>query len=430
MVLNLRVGILGGLNNLDWGMSMKNVIIVGAGASGIIAAYFAEKNGANVTLIEKNKMIGRKLRITGKGRCNITNASDLEDIIKNIYKNGNFMYSSLYSFTNYDMMDLLERNGLKIKVERGNRVFPESDLAIDVVRTLEKMISNKNIKIIYNKTVKKMILDETKSQIRGVKLNSGEIIYADSVVVSTGGMTYPLTGSTGDGYRFARDCNHEVTELYPALVGMETKEVPAKEMVGFLLKNISIKLLKNGKKIYEEQGELEFRDYGIDGALVKRASSLVRDSSDYKVILDLKPALSREKLDMRIQRDFSKNMNISFKKAIKSLLPSNLLSFVLEKSDIDSEKVVHQIKKEERLKFVDLIKNIEFNIKSLRPMDEGIVTSGGVSIKEINPQTMESKLVKGLYFSGEVIDVEGYTGGYNLQIAFSTGYLAGVSASV
>lgn len=408
---------------------MKKVAIIGAGAAGSIAAYFAAKSGADVTVYEKNNIIGRKLRITGKGRCNITNASDLEDIISNIYRNGNFMYSALYSFSNDNLMDLFKEYGLKLKIERGNRVFPESDKALDVVLTIEKMLKDAGVKIEFNKKVESIIIED--ERIKGIKLGDGKKIFADSVVIATGGVSYPLTGSSGDGYKMAGKAGHNITRLKPALAGLETVQLPRKEMIGLNLRNIGIGLYENNKKIYEDFGELEFRNYGIDGPTIKSASCYVEDTqkNTYYIVLDLKAALSEEKLDLRIQRDFKKYMNKNFENALNDLLPKSMIDFVISLSEIDRYKAVHQITKKERRKLLESIKKIRFDIKKIRPIEEAIVTSGGVEVKEINPATMESKKVEGLYFAGEIVDIDAYTGGYNLQAAFSMGYLAGISSS-
>lgn len=408
---------------------MKKVAIIGAGAAGSIAAYFAAKSGADVTVYEKNNIIGRKLRITGKGRCNITNASDLEDIISNIYRNGNFMYSALYSFSNDNLMDLFKEYGLKLKIERGNRVFPESDKALDVVLTIEKMLKDAGVKIEFNKKVESIIIED--ERIKGIKLGDGKKIFADSVVIATGGVSYPLTGSSGDGYKMAGKAGHNITRLKPALAGLETVQLPRKEMIGLNLRNIGISLYENNKKIYEDFGELEFRNYGIDGPTIKSASCYVEDTqkNTYYIVLDLKAALSEEKLDLRIQRDFKKYMNKNFENALNDLLPKSMIDFVISLSEIDRYKAVHQITKKERRKLLESIKKIRFDIKKIRPIEEAIVTSGGVEVKEINPATMESKKVEGLYFAGEILDIDAYTGGYNLQAAFSMGYLAGISSS-
>lgn len=408
---------------------MKKVAIIGAGAAGSIAAYFAAKSGADVTVYEKNNIIGRKLRITGKGRCNITNASDLEDIISNIYRNGNFMYSALYSFSNDNLMDLFKEYGLKLKIERGNRVFPESDKALDVVLTIEKMLKDAGVKIEFNRKVESIIIED--ERIKGIKLGDGKKIFADSVVIATGGVSYPLTGSSGDGYKMAGKAGHNITRLKPALAGLETVQLPRKEMIGLNLRNIGISLYENNKKIYEDFGELEFRNYGIDGPTIKSASCYVEDTqkNTYYIVLDLKAALSEEKLDLRIQRDFKKYMNKNFENALNDLLPKSMIDFVISLSEIDRYKSVHQITKKERRKLLESIKKIRFDIKKIRPIEEAIVTSGGVEVKEINPATMESKKVEGLYFAGEIVDIDAYTGGYNLQAAFSMGYLAGISSS-
>ncbi len=408
---------------------MKKIAVIGAGAAGSLAAYFAAKAGADVTIYEKNNIIGRKLRITGKGRCNITNASDIEDIISNIYRNGNFMYSALYSFTNDNLMELFEKYGLELKVERGNRVFPKSDKALDVVVTIEKMLKDVGVKIQFKKKVDTILIDDGK--IKGIKLADGKEVLADSVIVASGGVSYPLTGSTGDGYKMASKVGHSITRLKAALVGLETQELVKKEMIGLNLRNINISLYENNKKIYEDFGELEFRNYGIDGPTIKSASCYIEDTDkkSYYIILDLKPALSEEKLDLRIQRDFKKYMNKKFEDSLNDLLPRAMIDFVIEKSQIDRKKLVHQVTKEERKKLLESIKNIKFDIKRLRPIEEAIVTSGGVEVKEINPSTMESKKIQGLFFAGEVVDIDAYTGGFNLQAAFSMAYLAGCASS-
>lgn len=407
----------------------KKVVVIGGGAAGMMAGYFAAKEGASVTILEKNKMLGRKIRISGKGRCNLTNASDLETIINNIYRNGNFMYSSLYSFTNDNLIDLFESFGLKLKTERGNRVFPVSDKAIDVVKTMEKMLDSRNVRVKTSSTVKNIILEDEK--VKGVVLSNGTKMMADRVIVTTGGKSYPLTGSTGDGYIMAKKCGHSITDLYPALVGLETREPISEELVGLNLRNISINLYKNGKKIYEDFGELEYRDYGIDGPLIKSASCYMDNfqKNNYKIVLDLKPALTYEKLDARILRDFEKYSNKPFEKSLKDLLPKKMIDYIVYKTGIDRKKPVHQVSKEERHILLVLIKGVEYDIKRLRPLEEAIVTEGGISVKEVNPSTMESKLVEGLYFAGEILDINGFTGGYNLQIAFSTGYLAGINSA-
>ena len=411
---------------------MKKVVVVGAGAAGCMAAISASKNGSKVILLEKNNMIGKKIRITGKGRCNITNSGDIEDIMNNIYKNRNFMYSSLYTYTNENLMRDLQDNGLEIKVERGNRVFPKSDKAIDVVIALEKMMSKEKVEIRYNSIVKELIIknDESKDKkyISGVVLKNGERIYCDSVIVATGGKSYPKTGANGDGYKILSKVGHKITDIKPALVGMEVEEEIKDSMVGLLLKNIGFKLYQSETLVYEDFGELEYRKYGIDGATVKSASCHydIRKKG-YIAVIDLKPALSKEKLDNRIQRDFKSNMNSRFEVVLKGLLPMVLVEEVSKRCKIPLDKTIHQITREERYRLIDVLKNFSYRITSLRSIDEAIITDGGVELKEINPSTMESKLIEGLYIAGEILDVEGYTGGYNLQIAFSTGYLAGMN---
>ncbi|WP_314729879.1 NAD(P)/FAD-dependent oxidoreductase [Peptostreptococcus stomatis] len=408
---------------------MKKVIVIGAGAAGMMAAYFAAREGAHVTIIEKNKILGRKIRITGKGRCNVTNASDLDTIINNIYRNGNFMYSSLYSFTNDDLIDLFESFGLKLKTERGNRVFPLSDKAIDVVKAMEKMLDSQAVNIKTGAKVRSILLDGNK--VKGLILSNGTKIFADKIILATGGKSYPLTGSTGDGYTMAKECGHRVTNLYPSLIGMETVQDIKRDMVGLNLRNISIKLYKNSKEIYQDFGELEFREYGLDGPVIKSGSCYIDDfqKNNYRILLDLKPALSNEKLDARILRDFEKYSNNSFETGLKDLLHKKMIDYIIDKVGIDRKKPVHQVSKEERHRLLSLIKGIDFDIKRLRPIDEAIITEGGIEVKEVNPSTMESKLVEGLYFAGEILDVNAFTGGFNLQIAFSTGYLAGTSSA-
>lgn len=408
---------------------MKKVVVIGAGAAGMMAAYFAAREGAHVTIIEKNKILGRKIRITGKGRCNVTNASDLDTIINNIYRNGNFMYSSLYSFTNDALIDLFESFGLKLKTERGNRVFPLSDKAIDVVKAMEKMLDSQAVNIKTGAKVRSILLDGNK--VKGLILSNGTKIFADKIILATGGKSYPLTGSAGDGYTMAKECGHRVTNLYPSLIGMETVQDIKRDMVGLNLRNISIKLYKNSKEIYQGFGELEFREYGLDGPVIKSASCYIDDfqKNNYRILLDLKPALSNEKLDARILRDFEKYSNNSFETGLKDLLHKKMIDYIIDKVGIDRKKPVHQVSKEERHRLLSLIKGIDFDIKRLRPIDEAIITEGGIEVKEVNPSTMESKLVEGLYFAGEILDVNAFTGGFNLQIAFSTGYLAGTSSA-
>ncbi len=405
----------------------KKVVVIGGGAAGMIAAAIAGSRGLDVTLIEKNNIMGKKLLITGKGRCNITNDCDVEELIENVPVNGKFLYSAFYTFTNMDVIDLFNKLGVKTKVERGNRVFPVSDRSSDVVEALKKYMKQNNVKVLKGEVDK---VESNDGYIKKIVLKDGQCIMCDSVIVATGGASYPQTGSTGDGYKFARQNGHNINKIKPSLVPLETNEKWVKNLQGLTLRNISIKVLnKNNKKIYEDFGELNFNSYGISGPVVLSASCYIKDMDkyDYKVMIDLKPALSNEKLDNRIQRDFEKYSTKSFEEALKDLLPQKMIPTIIELSEIDSKKIVNQISKEERKQLIDALKNMTLNIKKYRPIKEAIVTSGGVKINEINPSTMESKLVNGLYFVGEVIDVDAYTGGFNLQIAFSTGYLAGIN---
>lgn len=407
---------------------MKKVVIIGAGPAGMTAAYSASQKGLDVILIEKNERVGRKLLITGKGRCNITNNCEIEELIANVNTNSKFLYSAFYTFTNDAVMDMFESLGVKLKTERGNRVFPESDRAIDVVDAMAKLIKRKNIKLITGKSVKD--IKEKNKKIESVILDNGKEIKTDAVIIATGGASYKRTGSTGDGYKLSEKLGHKITPIKPSLIGLEINEEFVYKLKGLSLRNVSIVVYGNkNKKIYDDFGEMEFTDYGIDGPIIKSASCIMKDLSkeNYKIILDLKPALDYEKLDKRIQRDFKKFINNKFENSLSELLPSKMIPVVIEKSGIDRKTPVNSITKEERKNLVHTIKNIEMNVKRYRPIEEAIVTSGGVKTSEINSSTMESKLVDGLYFAGEVIDVDAYTGGFNLQIAFSTGYLAGMS---
>lgn len=407
---------------------MKKIVVIGGGAAGIIAAATASKRGLDVTLIEKNNRLGRKLLITGKGRCNITNACDIEEMIENVPVNGKFLYSAFYTFTNDDVISLFNELGLKTKVERGKRVFPESDKALDVVKALEKYIRKNNVNVITDSPVEKVVSKDNKVQ--KVILKNKKEINCDSVIIATGGSSYPLTGSTGDGYKFAKENGHTIVPLKPSLIGLETNENWVKDLEKLTLKNISIKVLnKNNKKIYEDFGEMEFTKYGVSGPVILSSSSRMKDiqKEQYKIVIDLKPALNIEKLDKRVQNDFSKYSNKTFENSLNDLLPQKLIPVIIKLSEIDPNTVVHQISKEQRKNLINTLKNLSVTIKKYRPIEEAIVTSGGVKTSEISSSTMESKLIEGLYFAGEVVDVDGYTGGFNLQIAFSTGYLAGMN---
>ena len=409
---------------------MSNVIVVGGGAAGMMAAIFAARNGQNVTLLEKNEKLGKKIFITGKGRCNITNASEIEDLFSAVISNPKFLYSGFYSFTNDQVIHFFEELGVATKIERGNRVFPVSDHSSDVIAALAREMQHLKVKVQLHCEVKELLINNEK-EIKGVRLANGKKMTADAVVVATGGISYPSTGSTGDGYRFARDCGHKVTELFPSLVPMEVKEWYAKELQGLSLKNIEIHITDGKKKLYDEFGEMLFTHYGVTGPVILSASSIVGKTLEKKELvlhIDLKPALAEEQLDKRLLREFEANHNKQFKNAIDSLLPAKLRPVIIELSGIEEEKKVHEITKEERLNLLRLIKDFHMTLTGLRGYNEAIITKGGISVKEIDPGTMESKLIKNLYFAGEVLDLDAVTGGYNLQIAWSTGYLAGISA--
>lgn len=409
---------------------MSNVIVVGGGAAGMMAAIFAARNGQNVTLLEKNEKLGKKIFITGKGRCNITNASEIEDLFSAVISNPKFLYSGFYSFTNDQVIHFFEELGVATKIERGNRVFPVSDHSSDVIAALAREMQHLKVKVQLHCEVKDLLINNEK-EIKGVRLANGKKMTADAVVVATGGISYPSTGSTGDGYRFARNCGHKVTELFPSLVPMEVKEWYAKELQGLSLKNIEIHITDGKKKLYDEFGEMLFTHYGVTGPVILSASSIVGKTLEKKELvlhIDLKPALAEEQLDKRLLREFEANHNKQFKNAIDSLLPAKLRPVIIELSGIEEEKKVHEITKEERLNLLRLIKDFHMTLTGLRGYNEAIITKGGISVKEIDPGTMESKLIKNLYFAGEVLDLDAVTGGYNLQIAWSTGYLAGISA--
>lgn len=399
-----------------------DTIIIGGGPAGLAAAYASLKAGKNTAVIERNDRPGKKLLITGKGRCNITNAADISDFIANVPVNSNFLYSAFYTFTNDDLIRLLNDNGLETKVERGQRVFPKSDRASDVLKTLMKITSCADF--IYNTRVKSILTEDACAV--GVKTYDNSEIYADRIIIATGGKSYSATGSTGDGYRLASAMGHAIIEPKPSLVPLETDEVY--DLMGLSLKNIGIKVSnKNGKIIYEDFGEMVFTHFGVSGPVILSASSHIRYADGHTLSIDLKPALSEKQLDARILRDFEEFSRKNFSNSLDELLPKKLIPVVVELSGIPPETKIHQITKAQRQALLDVIKNFTLHIKGMRPIDEAIITSGGVKVSEINPSTMESKLVKNLYFAGEVIDVDAYTGGFNLQIAFSTGFLAGNS---
>mgnify|MGYP004519153371 FL=1 len=408
---------------------MSNVIVVGGGAAGMMAAVFAARNGQNVQLLEKNEKLGKKLFITGKGRCNITNAADIEDLFTAVISNPKFLYSGFYSFTNQQVIDFFEELGVKTKVERGERVFPVSDHSSDVIAAFSRELKSLGVSVSLHTEVRELLCEQDK--VCGVLLTNGKKMKADAVIVATGGISYPSTGSTGDGYRFARETGHRVTELLPSLVPMEVRQWYAKELQGLSLRNIEIRITDGKKKLYEEFGEMLFTHYGVTGPVILSASSVVGKTLRKKELtlhIDLKPALSEEQLDKRILREFDANHNKQYKNSIDSLFPAKLKPVMIELSEIEPEKKVNEITKEERQRLVHLIKDFTMTLTGLRGYNEAIITKGGVSVKEIDPGTMESKIIKGLYFAGEVLDLDAVTGGYNLQIAWSTGYLAGINA--
>lgn len=407
-------------------IKLSKVIIVGGGAAGMLAAIGAAKNNHEVILCEKNEKLGKKIYITGKGRCNVTNACDLEDFFKNIVRNEKFMYSSLYGFTNQDLMDLLEHSGCPLKVERGNRVFPVSDHSSDVIKTLQHILTDLNVTVRYQSKVKKILISN--QTVAGIVLASGEEIYGDAIIIATGGLSYPTTGSTGDGYEFAKKVGHTIVETVPGLVPFVIKESWCQELQGLALKNVSVQLLIEDKKVYEELGEMLFTHFGVSGPLILSASNFFQNKQNNTILkIDLKPALTEEQLDKRILREFEEQQNKQFKNSLQKLFPVKLIPIMIQLSGIHPDKKVHEITKEERLRFGKLIKNVELTVSGTRDFQEAIITRGGLSIKELNPSTMESKLVKNVYFAGEMLDIHGHTGGYNLQIAFSTGFLAGSS---
>lgn len=401
---------------------MSKVIVIGGGPAGIMSAITAAENH-DVILIEKNEKLGKKLFITGKGRCNVTNAKDIGEFFDYIPGNPEFLYSSLYTYTNENVMNFFESLGVQLKVERGDRVFPESDKSSDIIRGLEQELIKRNVNIKLNAKVKDIILDEGK--IAELVLQDDSRIKGDYFILATGGASYPQTGSSGEGFNFAKKAGHKITPLKPSLVPIELEDEWVKELQGLSLKNVEVKIKKGNKVVYKEFGEMLFTHFGISGPIVLSSSRFVESNSSMHAVIDLKPALSEEELDKRIQKDFTKYINKDFKNSLDDLLPKKLISIIIKLSSIPEDKKVNSITKEERKSLVYLIKNLTSNIKGLRPLAEAIVTAGGVNVKEIDPSTMKSKLVDNLYFAGEVIDVDAYTGGYNIQIAFSTGYLAG-----
>lgn len=412
---------------------MSNIIVIGGGPAGMFAAIAAAENGHKVTLLEKNEKLGKKLYITGKGRCNITNASDMEVLFANVMTNAKFLYSAFYAYDNQRVIDFFEENGLATKVERGNRVFPVSDHSSDVIATLAKVLRQKGVEVCLHTQVKEILTEACgeETKVSGVLLANGKRMSADDVIVATGGFSYQTTGSTGDGYRFAKALGHEVTDIYPSLVPFEAKEDYVKEMQGLSLRNVQVRIYQKKKLLYDEFGEMLFTHFGVSGPLMLSASALLKPkqtSQELQMEIDLKPALTVEQLDKRVLHDFEEAKNKQFKNSIGKLFPAKMIPAILELSGIDPDKKVNEITKEERAGFIRLIKAFPVTLTGLRSFKEAIITKGGIKVKEVNPSTMESKLVRHLYFCGEVLDLDALTGGYNLQIAWSTGYLAGICA--
>jgi len=410
------------------------VVIVGGGPAGMMAAIKAANEGNKVYIYEKNNSLGRKLLITGKGRCNITSSLDMDDFIKNIPGNGRFLYSAFQNFTNRDILELLNKNGLKVKEERGNRYFPVTDKAQDVLNVFIKELRSNNVQIRTDSPAKRLLVNE--GTCVGIELENGEKIDADKVILATGGKSYPLTGSTGDGYKMAREVGHTISDIRASLVPLTADENVCRSMQGLSLRNVKIEIkdVSKNKVIYDDFGEMLFTHFGVSGPTILSGSAHLLRYKDVdtllkegkiKLLIDLKPALDREALDARLLRDFNEFKNKDYKNSLDKLLPKKMIEEFVYLSGINENKKINEITKEERRRIVELLKCFEVTLKGFRPIDEAIVTSGGINIKEIDPKTMESKIIKNLFFAGEIIDVDAYTGGFNLQIAYSTGYTAG-----
>ncbi|MFT8314434.1 MAG: NAD(P)/FAD-dependent oxidoreductase [Clostridium sp.] len=401
---------------------MKRVIVVGGGPAGIMAAMAAAERN-KVLLIERNEKLGKKLYITGKGRCNVTNNKDISEFFDFIPGNPEFLYSSLYTYNNIDIINYFEEMGVNLKVERGDRVFPKSDKSSDIINALRRSLENKNVEIMLNTRISSINIEN--DRIKSLITDDGKLIKGDHFIICTGGLSYPQTGSTGDGLVFAKKAGHNITKIKPSLVPIEVKEPWIKDLQGLSLKNVELLIKNNHKTVYREFGEMLFTHYGVSGPIVLKASRIIDEKEDMSVVINLKPALKTEELDKRIQKDFVKFSNKDFKNSLNELLPQKLINTIVNLSGIDENKKVNSITKEERRRLVNIIQNFTLQVKGLRGIEEAIVTSGGVDIKEIDPSTLKSKLINNLSFAGEVMDVDAYTGGYNIQIAFSTGHLAG-----
>ncbi len=407
---------------------MPEVIVIGGGPAGMMAAGTAAKNGCRVTLVEKNEKLGKKLYITGKGRCNVTNASDCENIIQNTVSNPYFLYSSLYTFTSEDTVSFFENMGIPLKTERGNRVFPASDKSSDIIKGLTRFLQKNKVRILLNCKVTEIVIKN--GRVVAVQTEKGTL-KADKVIIACGGLSYPVTGSDGDGYRFAKAAGHSVTKLYPALVPLKVKEKWVASVMGLSLKNVAVTCKGEGKMLYEGFGEMLFTHFGVSGPLILTLSSIITDKlgKSAEIYIDLKPALERKKLDERLLRDFEKYKNKEIRNALGELLPRALIPVIVSLSDIDETKRVNEITREERNRILNNIKQLRLTVTDTAGYNEAVVTKGGVGVEDIDPSTMESKKVKGLYFAGEVIDVDAFTGGYNIQIALSTGHCAGIAAA-
>lgn len=401
---------------------MSKVIVIGAGPSGMMASIAAAKKNNEVVLLDSNEKVGKKLYITGKGRCNVTNGKDIGEFFDFIPGNPHFLYSSLYTFTNTDTINFFKMQGIKLKEERGGRIFPESDKSSDIIKGLEKALKESNVKVLLNSRVTDIICKD--NNIKEIIAN-GQKIKGDYFILATGGASYPTTGSRGEGQDFAMKMGHNIVPLEPSLVPIELKEDYVKELMGLSLKNVEVTIKEEKKVLYKELGEMLFTHFGVSGPLVLSGSRFVKKNTNCSLIIDLKPALDIQELDKRVQKDFKKNINKDFKNSLDELFPKKIIGTIIKLSGIPEGKKVNEITKEERKTLVNLIKNLEFTIKGLRSIDEAIVTAGGIDTREIDPSTMKSKIINNLSFAGELIDVDAFTGGYNVQIALSTGYLAG-----